>query len=322
MADMEQYIKNMYGNKAASQKEQLTRDYLKADSDLTAEQQKSQKTTADNLNRTAAESKMAAMNSNEYYAAAGLSSGAMMQSRLSRDNQTAANMTTLRAQQQETDADIERRRSMLADDFASAIRQAQADNDWQMAQALYDNAQTADDRLHDERMLDKQQNFQSAESEKDRSWQSEESSANRTWQSEEAQKDRTWQSEEAANERTWQEEHTTSGPSSWEVAKYLSGETGDMTYVGQYLGATPEQIDQMNGVDPRASGLSEHVNGMYKTIDTNRASATYSTKAQELAHTMTGKNDGAVKEELADKWQKGLLTDGEVLWILAYMHIY
>lgn len=323
MADMEQYIKNMYGNKTASQKEQLTRDYRKADSDLTAEQQKGQKATAANLNRTAVESKTAAMNDNEYYAAAGLSSGAMMQARLSRDNQTAANMTALRVQQQEADADIERRRSILAEDYASAIRQSQADNDWQAAQALYDNATREDDQLHDERMLEKQQTFQSGEAEKDRAFQSSENQTQRDWESREATK--AWGREAQDHYR---------GPSDWEVAKFIAEESGDFTYVGNYLGLSDEETNNLSGVHPQAAGQNQYVQGMYSEIESTNTKPVYSERAMQVIRTMPNEQasdwknkgytdySGYLKATIDAKRREEKLSNEEALWLLQYYHLY
>ena len=147
MPTNEELIKQMYDSDLASKKSQLQQSYETADSEFTAAKEKNAQVTDQNLTRTAVESQKAAKNMAEYHNAQGLSSGARAQARLSLENQAAANMTALRAAQQESDAEIERQRALLAKDYAAAIAQAQADNDLQKAQALYEQAQKAEAAL-------------------------------------------------------------------------------------------------------------------------------------------------------------------------------
>ena len=147
MATNDEKIKQMYNSSLTSQKEQLATEYEKALTDLDQQKQANQKVTDANLRRTAVEAQKAQVNNEEYYAASGLSSGAKAQARLSQENQLQANMTALRTAQQEADASVERQRGLLAKDYESAIRQAQADNDLALAQALYAEAQNAEAKL-------------------------------------------------------------------------------------------------------------------------------------------------------------------------------
>ena len=140
MANTEEQIKKMYQSQLNSQKEQLKQDYLQADSDLTAQKANAQKATDANLNRTMVEAQKAAVSNAELRNASGLSSGAAAQARLSEENQLQSDLTALRVQQQEVDAEAERQRSLLAQEYASAIRKAQAENDLAKAQALYEEA--------------------------------------------------------------------------------------------------------------------------------------------------------------------------------------
>lgn len=143
----EELIKQMYDSNLASQQAQLQQNYAAADSELSAAKEKSAKVTDQNLTRTAVEGQKAAMNMAQMHDAQGLSSGTRAQARLSLENQTAANMTALRAAQQETDAEVERQRALLAKDYSAAIAKAQADNDLQRAQALYEQAKQAEAQL-------------------------------------------------------------------------------------------------------------------------------------------------------------------------------
>lgn len=143
----EDKINQMYDSQLNSQKEQLTQDYTKADSDLTAQKDKLQKQTDAQLRRTAVDAQKAKINTAEYHAANGLSTGARAQARLALENQLQADLTALRTAQQEADAETERQRGLLSQEFAALIRKAQADNDFQRAQALYQEAKDADAKL-------------------------------------------------------------------------------------------------------------------------------------------------------------------------------
>lgn len=147
MPTNEELIKQMYDSNLASQQAQLQQDYETADSELAAAKEKNAKVTDQNLTRTAVEGQKAVMNMTELHNAQGLSSGAKAQARLSLENQTAADMTTLQAAQQEADAETERQRALLAKEYSAAIAQAQADNDLQRAQALYEQAKQAEAQL-------------------------------------------------------------------------------------------------------------------------------------------------------------------------------
>lgn len=143
----EEYINKMYDSSLSSQKETLKQNYDQGSTDLEREQQKQQKATDANLTRTYVEANKAAKNYAEVQNAYGLTSGAMAQARLSQDNQLQGDLTAIRAAQQSVDADIERQRTLLSQQYASAIAKAQADNDLQRAQALYKAAKDEEDRL-------------------------------------------------------------------------------------------------------------------------------------------------------------------------------
>lgn len=143
----EEYINKMYDSSLAGQKETLKQNYDQGTTDLEREQQKQQKATDANLTRTYVEANKAAKNYNEVQNAYGLTSGAMAQARLAQDNQLQGDLTAIRAAQQSVDADIERQRTLLGQQYASAIAKAQADNDFQRAQALYKAAKDDEDRL-------------------------------------------------------------------------------------------------------------------------------------------------------------------------------
>lgn len=147
----EEYINKMYDASLESEKAGLKQNYEQDTANLAAEQEKAQKQTDANLTRTYVEAAKAQKNYNEVQNAYGLTSGAMAQARLSQDNQLQGDLTAIRTAQQEIDAGIERERSTLAQQYAAAIQQAQANNDLQRAQALFEAAQAEEDRLNQQK---------------------------------------------------------------------------------------------------------------------------------------------------------------------------
>lgn len=141
------YINKMYDSALETQKSQLETDHQQAVSDLDAQKQQAQKQTDANLTRTYVEAAKAQKNYNEVQNAYGLTSGAMAQARLAQDNQLQADLTALRAQQQSVDAEAERQRMLLSQQYTAAIRQAQAENDLKRAEALYAEAKDAEAQL-------------------------------------------------------------------------------------------------------------------------------------------------------------------------------
>lgn len=141
------YINDMYDASLESQKQQLQSNYETNISNLDAEKEKAAREHDEDLNRTYVESYKKAKNFNEVQNAYGLTSGAMGQAALAQGNQLQADLTNLRATQEQVDAEIERQRSILAKEYAAAIAKAQADNDFERAQALYEQAQKEEERM-------------------------------------------------------------------------------------------------------------------------------------------------------------------------------
>lgn len=140
-------INQMYDAQLAAQKSQMQTNYETADAELAAKQEQANKLLDKNITRTRTDAQRSAMNAEEYYNAAGLSSGARAQARLAQDNQLLADITTLRAAQQQADAETERQRTLLSKEYASAIAKAQAENDLARAEALYADAKEAEAKL-------------------------------------------------------------------------------------------------------------------------------------------------------------------------------
>lgn len=147
MSQYDNHINSMYDSYLEGQKATLQSGYETNVSNLDAEKVSAKKETDANLNRTYVEAAKKAKNFNEVQNAYGLTSGAMGQAQLASGNQLAGDLTGIRNQHADTMAEIERQRSILAKEYAAAIAKAQADNDFNRAQALYEAAQKEQDRL-------------------------------------------------------------------------------------------------------------------------------------------------------------------------------
>lgn len=148
----EEMITQMYDAALASQTAQLEQARDQGLADIQAEQERLQQQTDANLNRTYVEAARDQRNYAEVQNAYGLSSGAMAQARLAQDNQLEADLTALRNAQTTIDANIERERTALSQQYAAAIAQAQAENDLQKAQALYQEAKEAEEQLRQDQL--------------------------------------------------------------------------------------------------------------------------------------------------------------------------
>ena len=156
MSQFDSHINSMYDSYLEGQKATLQSGYETNVSNLDAEKEKQRKETDTNLTRTYVEAAKKAKNYNEVQNAYGLTSGAMGQAQLASGNQLAGDLTGIRNQGADAMAEIERQRSILAKEYAAAIAKAQADNDFQRAQALYEAAQKEQDRLQQIKLLQMQ----------------------------------------------------------------------------------------------------------------------------------------------------------------------
>lgn len=156
MSQFDSHINSMYDSYLEGQKATLQSGYETNVSNLDAEKENARKETDTNLTRTYVEAAKKAKNYNEVQNAYGLTSGAMGQAQLASGNQLAGDLTGIRNQGADAMAEIERQRSILAKEYAAAIAKAQADNDFQRAQALYEAAQKEQDRLQQIKMLQMQ----------------------------------------------------------------------------------------------------------------------------------------------------------------------
>lgn len=137
------FINKLYDDSLSKQKDTLSGNYTQNTGALDTEQQKTQAQTQDYLQRTDVEAEKGRQNA----PVSNLSAGAQQQAALTLDNQQKRDTTVLKDAQAQADAEIERQRQLLASEYESAIKQAQANNDMQRAQQLYEAAKREEERL-------------------------------------------------------------------------------------------------------------------------------------------------------------------------------
>ena len=137
------YINKLYDNNTDAAKKLLQESYTDNTGVLNTEKNRVQQQTQENVNRTQVEAQAA----QDKYTGPKLSFGAQQQEALNRGNARQANVTDLQQKQSDADAEIERQRQILASQYSAAIKKAQADNDMQKAQELYNAAKEEEAKL-------------------------------------------------------------------------------------------------------------------------------------------------------------------------------
>lgn len=136
------YINKLYDQNTGTTQKLLEQYYTDNGGALNTEQDRVGQQTDDYVNRTLVEAKKA-----QGTGTVPLSAGAKAQEALVRNNAQQANVTDLQKQRSEADAEIERQRQLLGSQYAAAIQQAQADNDMERAQQLYEAAKAEEAQL-------------------------------------------------------------------------------------------------------------------------------------------------------------------------------
>lgn len=139
----EQYINKLYDTNLGNQNKVLQDNFSNDNALLDNAQQGTQKQTEQFVNRTEVESQKAA----NQYGTGGVSSGAQAQVSLAQENAQRRNVNALKGAQNNADAEFQRQRQLRAKQYEADIRKAQADNDMQRAQALYEAAKAEDAQL-------------------------------------------------------------------------------------------------------------------------------------------------------------------------------
>ena len=143
----EELIRKMYESNLASNKSQLESDYNQNLSNLGAEESKLGQIYYEQHRQAQAESDRNRQAFQEYANARGLNSGTGGQAELARSNQLSANLNALRQSEAEKRAEVERQRQLLGQQYQQAIQKAQADNDLNLAKALYEEAVRVDESI-------------------------------------------------------------------------------------------------------------------------------------------------------------------------------
>lgn len=139
----EEYINQLYGSNAETENKLIQDNYTDNVGLLNSEQTRTQTQTQENLNRT----KVEAQTAKDKYTGPQLTLGAQQQEALLRENAQMKNESSLKQSQNEIEAEIERQRQLLASQYETAIKQAQAENDMEKAQALYNAAKADEEKL-------------------------------------------------------------------------------------------------------------------------------------------------------------------------------
>lgn len=136
------YINKIYNSTQQSQKNALQQGYDSSVKQLNQSQQATAKQTQDYTKRADVEGVKATGNVQD-----SLGGNLGAQAKLSLGNQQRANVTALNNQQAAADQEYERIRRLRGEQYAAQIKKAQADNDMERAQALYEAAKAEEEQL-------------------------------------------------------------------------------------------------------------------------------------------------------------------------------
>lgn len=139
----DKYINKLYGDSGTAQKNMLTGNLGQNNAALDSAKQQVQQQTQTHLARTRVEANQMGKN----FQTRPMSQGAGQQAALSQWGQRRTDVNALEGKQANADYEIERQRKLLGEQYASAIKQAQANNDMEKAQALYDAAKAEENQL-------------------------------------------------------------------------------------------------------------------------------------------------------------------------------
>lgn len=148
-ADQSDYIRQMYEQQLAANKAQLESDYNQNVSNLGGEESKLGSNYYEQRRQTQANADRAQANYNEVANASGLNTGTRGQAQLARSNQLQSDLTTLNDAEAQNRAEIERQRTLLGQQYQNAIQKAQAENNMELAQRLYQEAVRVDESVID-----------------------------------------------------------------------------------------------------------------------------------------------------------------------------
>lgn len=142
--DQLKYQIQMYEEQLKAQKAALDAQKAENEAALDAEADRLATEGYENRRQTEADAAKARANWNETANAYGLNSGTQGQASLSFANQLQSDLNALRNAEAQARAEVERQRLTLGQQYQAAIEQAQAENNQQLVQLLYEQALKAD----------------------------------------------------------------------------------------------------------------------------------------------------------------------------------
>lgn len=147
--DLTEYIKNKYAANLESNLANYEGAYKNSVAEIDANAAKIPQTYQSARNEAAGSYQQTLRNAAEYANASGLNSGAAAQARLSTGNTYASNISSIAQQESDALADLDLERTKLANTYQMQIAQAKADNNAQLAEALYNEYVRLDDAAID-----------------------------------------------------------------------------------------------------------------------------------------------------------------------------
>lgn len=233
--DQSDYLKEMYEAYLEQQKEALKQAYENNLSNLQAEQDKLAGNYQSARNDTAAQSALSQQRYNETAAAYGLNTGTAGQASLSYSNQLQADISALQAAESAANAEIERQRTNLGKEYESALVQAQATNNYELFNALYQEAVRVDQALQQQSQFNAQQAMQQYQMLLDKYYQ-----------------DKQW----GFSQEQWQYQQQQDKYKQDMAAAELLAAAGDYSAYGKLFGWDQNKINQMNNAWKIANTVS------------------------------------------------------------------
>lgn len=274
--DQSKYLEELYKAQLEAQKEALKQAYESNLSNLQAEQDKLAGNYQAARNDTAAQSALSQQRYNETAAAYGLNSGTAGQAALSYATQLQSDLGTLQAAESAANAEIERQRTELGKEYESALVQAQADNDYERFQALYEEAVRVDQALQNQSQFNAEQALKQYQALLDQYY-----------------KDREW----GLTQEQWQyEKQQDQYKQQLEAAETLM-EQGDYSAYGKLMGWDQEKIDRMESAWQLAN-----------TKKTTSSSSSSGGRGSSSNGSSGGTASGSVTDPVQDAYRSGCRT--------------
>ena len=147
---LQDYVNQIYDASLQSQLAQLEAAYQESLAELEKSQTETDAAYNEQKRQAQGDAERSAANWRELAMAQGLNTGAMGQAALAQNNQLQSNLNTLSTAQQQALDNIRNQRTLLGKQYQLQILQAQADNDFERAQALYSEAVRMDEILREQ----------------------------------------------------------------------------------------------------------------------------------------------------------------------------